>query len=123
MIEMIADLPDNVVGFSAAGKLTAEDYENVLIPAVEAAFDRHDRVRLLYHLGENFDGFEPGAAWDDMKVGLRHLRGWERIALVTDLDWLRNTLRAFAVVMPGELRVFDNQQMQQAIDWVTELDG
>ena len=33
MLDQIADLPDNVVGFIARGELTSEDYEQVLIPA------------------------------------------------------------------------------------------
>ena len=30
MIEKIADLPGNVLGFTASGKVTADDYESVL---------------------------------------------------------------------------------------------
>jgi hypothetical protein len=35
MIEIINDLPQNVEGFHATGKVTKEDYEKVLMPAVE----------------------------------------------------------------------------------------
>ena len=37
MLSLIEDLPAGVVGIEAGGKVTAEDYEQVLIPAVEAA--------------------------------------------------------------------------------------
>ena len=37
MIELIPNMPDNVVGLKAIGKVTGEDYQNVVIPAVEAA--------------------------------------------------------------------------------------
>ena len=40
MIELIPDLPENVLGFSAKGEVTVEDYETVLIPAVEARIKR-----------------------------------------------------------------------------------
>lgn len=36
MIEIMNDLPENVVGFRAMGKVTKEDYESVLMPAVDA---------------------------------------------------------------------------------------
>ena len=36
MIETINDIPENVVGFRATGKVTKEDYEKVLMPAVDA---------------------------------------------------------------------------------------
>ena len=36
MVEPIPNLPDNVLGFKAIGRVTSEDYETVLIPAVDA---------------------------------------------------------------------------------------
>jgi hypothetical protein len=35
MVEKIPDLPDNVLGFTAKGTVTASDYESVIIPAVD----------------------------------------------------------------------------------------
>ena len=29
-----------------------------------------------------------GAVWEDLKVGMKHLTKWTRIALLTDLDWM-----------------------------------
>ena len=37
MIELMQDVPENVVAMTAKGKVTGADYENVIIPAVEAA--------------------------------------------------------------------------------------
>ena len=54
MVERIPGLPDNVLGFTAKGTVTANDYESTIIPAVEALFSRQGRVRFLYHLGEDF---------------------------------------------------------------------
>lgn len=118
MIERITGLPPHVLGFSANGNVSAHDYETVLIPAVEAAFEKHEKVRLLYHLGRAFSGFDFGAMLDDARLGLSHLRGWERIAIVTDIGWIRMAMRAFAPAMPGEIRVFANAQMEEARRWL-----
>jgi len=32
----------------------------------------------------DFDGLTGGALWQDLKMGVEHLRGWKKIALVTD---------------------------------------
>ncbi len=61
MVVQIPDLPDNVLGFTAKGTVTSDDYESVIIPAVEALFSRQSKVRFLYHLGEAFSGFESAA--------------------------------------------------------------
>lgn len=120
MVEPIPGLPPNVLGFTARGTVTAEDYESVIIPAVEAAFARRSKVRFLYHLGEAFSGFEAGAMWDDAKIGLRHITGWERMAVVSDVDWIRTALRIFGLAIPGEVRVFHDHELAEAKRWVSE---
>ena len=37
MITELTDLPDGVIGFEAGGTLAAEDYRDVLLPAIERA--------------------------------------------------------------------------------------
>jgi hypothetical protein len=120
MIETIPDLPERVLGFTAKGTVTADDYESIIVPAVEARFDRQDKVRLLYHLGEDFSGFEAAAMWDDTKVGLKHLTGWERIAVVSDVEWIRAGMKVFGFVMPGHVRVFHNRELAEAKRWISE---
>lgn len=118
MIETISGLPENVVGFEAVGKVSADDYKDVLIPTAEAALKENDRVRLLYVLGERFDGVSPGAMWEDTKLGFEHLRSWERMALVTDAEWIGHTVKAFGWVMPGEVRIFPTAERADAEAWV-----
>lgn len=118
MIERLSGLPDHVIGFSAHGQVTAQDYAQHVVPAVEEALAGHDKVRLLYQLGEDFDGFDAGALWEDTKVGLGHLAAWERIALVTDVGWLRSAAKAMGFMMPGEVRVFANAELGSARNWL-----
>jgi len=120
MVEPIPNLPDNVLGFTAKGTGTAKDYENVITPAVEELFSHRDKVRFLYHLGRDFEGMAPGAAWDDTKLGLRHLSGWERIAVVSDVEWIRAAVGLFGLAMPGHVRVFHNRDLGDATRWVSE---
>lgn len=119
MINEIADLPQNVVGIEAVGHVSTADYRDVLEPAVEKALQQHDKLRLLYVLGEEFDGYSPGAAWEDTKLGISHWRAWERIAVVTDIEWIRDGVRAFAWMLPGEVKVFSVGDREDARDWVS----
>jgi hypothetical protein len=121
MIEMIPDLPDNVLGFTAKGTVTANDYESVIIPAVEERFARHEKIRLLYHIGDEFTGFEAAAMWDDTKVGMKHLADWERIAIVSDVEWLKVVIKAFGLAIPGQVRVFHNSELAEATRWISEV--
>jgi hypothetical protein len=118
MIEPLTDFPDNVVALACKGHVTRRDYETVLVPAVEKALKQHRNVRVYYQIGPDFAGIDPGAVWEDFKVGMEHLRRWERIAVVTDVDWIRHTIRIFSFLIPGEVKVFPTSQTSAAHDWI-----
>ncbi len=118
MLELLGGIPENVVGIVASGKVTAGDYEEVLIPAVNSALEARGRVRLLYHLGPAFAGLTLGAMWDDMKLGLAHRNSWERVAIVTDVGWIAGATRVFAWTIPCPVRVFPNRRFSDAASWV-----
>ncbi len=48
MIELLPHLPDRIVGFLASGQVTADDYETVFIPAIEAKLKRNDALMKAY---------------------------------------------------------------------------
>jgi hypothetical protein len=120
MIALEQGFPDNVIAVDCKGRVTRSDYERVLIPAVEAALKKHDKLRLYYHVGSGFEGIDPGAVFEDMKVGFSHLTRWERIAIVTDVEWIRLAIRAFAFLMPGAVKFFDIAEDKSARDWIAE---
>jgi hypothetical protein len=118
MITLLEGLPENVVGAEAIGTVTDDDYENVLVPAVRQRREAHGKIRLLYVLGDAFDGWTAAAMWEDAKLGLRDPSAWEKIAVVTDRDWLRHAVGAFGWMLPGEVEVFAVDDLDAAKDWV-----
>ena len=122
MITLIEGLPDNVVGFEASGEVRAGDYDDVLDPAIRAATGAHDKIRMLYVLGEDFEGYSGGAMWEDTKLGLTNWTEFERIAVVTDHDGYRGAVRAFGWMIPGELKTFDLDDRSEAEAWITADD-
>ena len=99
MITELTDLPAGIIGFEASGKLEAEDYRDVLLPAVERASASGD-VRMVLVIS-SFDGLTAGALWQDLKVGIEHLRVWKRIALVTDIEWMSQMTAMFGWMTPA----------------------
>jgi len=118
MIELLPNLPAHIVGVNASGQVDAADYEKVLVPAVEAVLKEHGKVRLLYQLGNDFTGFTAGAMWDDMKLGLAHLRAWEKVAVVTDVGWVASATSMFRFAMPFPVRVFSIEDRAAADAWI-----
>ncbi len=120
MIEILTGLPDDVIGFTASDRVTGKDYESVLIPAIEEKLSRHEKISLLYHLGKDFSGFDAEAMWDDVKVGLHHITAWKKIAVVTDVEWIRAATKIMGFAMPAQVRVFPNEQFDAAREWIGE---
>lgn len=118
MIESLEGFPANVVAFACRGRVTKQEYDTVLIPAVTAALERQDKVRLYYQIDPDFTGIEPGAVWKDIRLGVEHLSRWERIAVVTDVGWIRNTFAAFAFLIPGETEIFPLADAEKARAWI-----
>ena len=117
MIELLQDLPDGVVGVEAVGEVTPDDYETVLIPTFEAARAQHDEVRVVFVAGDRFEGFAAGALWDDTKYGFSHFKGWGRVALVTDIDWMRHLTNVFGWIAPKGIKVFPTSALDAAKAW------
>lgn len=120
MIERIEAMPAGTLGLRASGKLTKDDYTDVLEPALAEAVAA-GAVRLVFVLTE-FDGVAAGAWIEDLKTGLRTRirdhREWQRMALVTDVEWVAKAMRAFAWLAPGEIRTFELGELEVAKAWV-----
>ncbi|MCP4168360.1 MAG: STAS/SEC14 domain-containing protein [Chloroflexi bacterium] len=105
---------------TAKGKITDDDYEDVLIPAMEATLREFEKIRLLIHMGEAYDGIEGEAIWNDTKVGMKHFTHFEKTAIVSDVTWIRRSIKVFGFLVPGEVKLFANADLAQAKSWVVE---
>jgi hypothetical protein len=115
MMKELSDLPAGVIGFEASGRIRAEDYRDVVLPALERAAATGE-VRFVIVM-RDFDGMSGGAVWQDLKVGFEHLRAWKRVALVTDISWMRDLTSLFGWMTPGETKTFPLAQQDEAIAW------
>ena len=118
MIATIEDLPAGVIGVQVDGTVTAEEYRSVLAPLVERAAAEGGGIRFLYVMGPDFQRYTMAAMWEDARVGLGHLRSWERVACVSDAAWIAHAVGAFGWMMPGATRVFPSAELEAAREWV-----
>ena len=121
MIEPLADLPDGVIGFEVVGEVHADDYTGTLIPALEAAAEAGE-VNLVFVLGDRYEGYSAGAAWQDTKLGMRHHMHWHRTALVTDVGWISHVSSTLGFMVPGDFRAFSLAERADAIAWAASED-
>ncbi len=121
MVERVADLPEDVLGFRATGTITRDEYRELMKP-IYATLERGEKLNIYFELADAFHGLDLGALWEDMKaagsVGLKHRSSWQRMAVVTDKDWIRHAAAAAGWLAPGELRLFAPGETAAAKAWV-----
>jgi hypothetical protein len=117
-VSVMEGLPDDVVGLSVEGVIGARDYAEVIVPLIESKLKTHDRIKMLYRIGPQFEAFTPGAVWSDTLVGVKHLTAFSRVAVVSDVEWIRHSVRAFAPLMPAEIHVFAESALPDAKAWI-----
>ena len=127
--------------------MTKADYEAVVISDIEERLKRHKKVRLYTEIAPDFVGMDPDAVWPETKFGLSHIFDWERGAMVTDVEWVKQAAKfglshlfdwergamvtdvewvkqaakffsLFGFLMPGEGRVFSTAEADKAREWI-----
>jgi hypothetical protein len=122
-VTLIEGLPDDTLGISVRGILGARDYTEVIIPAVEAKLAGRNRIKLLCQIGPEFETMTAGAVWNDTRLGVTHLTSFSKIALVTDINWMRGAARVFAPLVPADIHVFRNRELEAAKAWIAAPAG
>jgi len=55
-----------------------------------------------------------------LKAEITNRSAWKKLAFVSDVDWVSKATRLFTWAMPGELKVFEMDELDQARSWVAE---
>ncbi len=123
MLKRMRDMPIGTVGFEAIGKVEDDDFEDTVEPVLRAEIAAGRKIRLLYLLGPELREYEGDTLAEEMKFAARHPAQYERVAVVSDEDWLRPALRVLSVLVPGQLRAFPVARLAAAREWLAAADG
>ncbi|WP_198666152.1 STAS/SEC14 domain-containing protein [Tropicimonas sp. IMCC34043] len=123
MIEVTSPIGADLLEIAISGEVSDADYKQVLIPAIDAALEQHDRIRLLGRIDPSFSGYSLRAMADDAVMGLRHWRGFDRIAVVGDASWITAAVSGLSILMPCPVKVFPLSEQDAAKRWLQESLG
>lgn len=121
MLTEPSDVPEGVHCLEATGTVTSDDYSQAFAPLIDRVERAGQRLRLLYRFGPRFVRLTPGALWADSKLGARYLPLLDGCALVTDIDWIREPGLSIAAWMPCPMRVYGDEQRDEAACWLESL--
>ena len=104
------------LSLKAQGKLSHDDYKTIT-PMIDSALAevKDPKVKALIDCTE-LDGWEPRAAWDDFKLGLKHGNEFEKIAIYGNKRWQEMAAKIGGWFVSGEARYFDSYE--DAMNWL-----
>jgi len=111
-IKVLPESGNNILILGVSGKLTDEDYKDVLIPRLESIISEHGKARLLSDMGDKFHGWEPKALWDDAYFRLRN--DFEKIGVIGVPKWFEWRLRIAAPMISCEIKSFCPSKCKRA---------
>jgi hypothetical protein len=120
MLRRLDDMPPGTIGFEAIGEVEDDDWEHAVEPVLRNEIANGGKLRLLYLLGPQAREVEGDAMSADTEFRARHASSFERVAVVSDEDWMRPALRALSVLLPGKAHGFRVGELEAAKAWLTE---
>ncbi len=118
MIKFIEKLPDHVVGIEVNGEVTKEEYDNLVAPKMKELANNKGEINYLVVLKTDVSAFTAGVWWDDFKMALKYFSKWEKIAIVSDQDWIKTITETFGFAFPGRPKGFKLSEYNVAVAWV-----
>lgn len=121
MLKVMDGLPRGIVGIEGSGRITKNDYVNVLEPILDKALKNEEKVSLLFYLNESYEGYTPGAIFEDTAMGLKYFNVMKKCAVVTDSALITGAVNLFAPIIPIDFKAYKTAQLSKAKVWLGEV--
>lgn len=117
MITILEDMPQGVVGIRLGDDVTADDFRDVLEPALAAAESDDHKLHLVVEVPDHVPDFTLGAFGQDLKMGVKRYNDFDRIAVVTDDHALERAAPFASAFIPGEVKAWHADDRDAAVEW------
>jgi len=105
-----------VLEVSLHGKLTRRDFDQI-VPETERLIAKYGKIRILVTL-HDFEGWDIGAVWEEIKWEARHFNHADRIAIVGDCRWHQRMAALCGAFTTARVRYFNLDSLDAAYQWV-----
>lgn len=105
-----------IIEVQVSGRLTKESYQE-FVPRTEAAIKQHGKVRILFVM-HDFEGWDAGALWEDLKFDFKHFSHIERLAIVGETRWEQGMATFCRPFTTATLKYFDIKDLEAARAWI-----
>jgi hypothetical protein len=120
MIIKMTGLPSNVIGFTASGEVSMQDYHDIIFPEVNKQVANEDKLNYVFLIDTPLNDFTAGAWVSDVWLGLKEMAHWRRVAIVSDVEKVRHFTDVVSKFIPGEYKGFPIAELKDAVSWAGE---
>ena len=106
----------DVVHIEVSKKLTRADYDE-LIPSWKEMIAQEGALRMVFIM-KDFEGWEPGAAWQDLQFDLEYASKIDRVAMVGDKRWEKWLTKLASFFVKADVKYFDATELSAAEQWI-----
>lgn len=107
---------NNALHLSLSGRLDRKDYEK-WVPEFESLVEKHGKLNILVELVD-FEGWDAGGLWEDLKFDAKHFNDVKRLALVGDKTWEKFMAKVCKPFTSAEVKYFEPEQIADARTWI-----
>lgn len=117
-IQLTEENDGKILVIHVSGKLLTADYSQ-FVPEFDRLVQKHGKLRVLFDMTA-FHGWEAGAAWEDLKFGLKHFSDIDRLAMVGETKWQHGMATFCKPFTRATVRYFDHDHAVDARRWLDE---
>jgi len=118
MIEILPESHDNVLAVRGCGKLTDEDYKEVLIPRLDTLSKEYPKLGFLFEMDDDFEGWDFDAALTYAKFGFKHRDDFDRVAAVCGPTWVNLGMKLQSLFTNADVETFSCGERSDALKWI-----
>ncbi|EDY20156.1 UspA domain protein [Chthoniobacter flavus Ellin428] len=105
-----------VLDVNLHGKLSRSDFDHI-VPETERLIQKYGKIRILVIL-HDFDGWDLGATWEEIKWEAKHFNHVDRIAIVGDERWHKRMASLCGSFTTARVHYFALDALDAAYQWV-----
>ncbi|MFK8137431.1 MAG: STAS/SEC14 domain-containing protein [Bdellovibrionales bacterium] len=119
MITTYIDKESFSVEITIAGKISESEIKECL-EEIDGPLEEWPQIRILKRI-DSFSGMELMALVENLKFAFQNFSHYKKIqktALVSDNDWIVKIAEFAENIVPGEMKIFENEDIEKARAWL-----